>query len=472
MSMETLKAKRTSAISRRTPDVPSSSTRVRGSSSSIDWTPHRGDNNHSFDHSTPVSTMRHRLRHKKSFSLPTITPADFTDVRRSIYDFGRDQNGVDLPLIPHELSPVAEESTRSYGSLAIGVLNADRIGMDSMVSEGSTRSYGSLALGVLEADRIGMDSMVSEGSTRLYGSLAPGVLDTDRIGMDSMVSEDEAMAEEMEQVMAMDTPTRAEFVISPPLSSVVSRRASSRASLRSEKSSKTTDSVPPVPDVRSSVHSEVTLPASLKAEINFSRPTPRLHTQPSMPVMSHPHPPPLRNQPSVPSLASVNIAPRPHITEAHPPCQARTLINKQSSETLRSQASGASSDAAHRYEDAEEFRPSRSELILVQRLKERAESTEQQKAAPPSSPLRTLRLLADRNENRMSAPPLPLPQPKRVSVLADRPSSAAGSVHTPKGSGGVKISKRSKASNGSGKENRTVHKGSSVSTASGGVIRV
>ena len=431
--METPKDKRASASSSRSRngrDAAGPSHRTHGSSSSIDWTPQASRTTTDADFSTPVASLRQRLRHKASFSLPNISPADFTDVRRSVLDCGRDE-GVDLPHFPHDLSPVAEESNTSFGSLALGVIHADRIGLDSIISE------------------------------------------------------DEAMANEMEQVMGMDTPTRAEFVISPPPDSFISRRMSSRASYRSEMSSSRTDEVvPPMPDTyKSSSGTEDTLPSSLKAEVNFSRPTPRLHTQPSIPTMSHPHPPPLHNQPSFPSITSVSVAQRTNVTSAHPPLQARTLNNKQSNETLRSQASGTSSadDHAHRFEDAvEEYRPSRSELILVKRLKERAAETTKKPAASGAvneGPLRPLRLLADRQrqQNRMSEP-LPLPS-KRVSVLADikRGSSGMDSPDRPAPTaraqkGGGRLSKKSKTP--SGKENVSVHKGSGLSSVSGGGIRV
>lgn len=433
--METPKDKRASASSSRSRngrDAAGPSRRTHGSSSSIDWTPQTSRTTTDADFSTPVASLRQRLRHKASFSLPNISPADFTDVRRSVLDCGRDE-GVDLPHFPHDLSPVAEEPNSTFGSLALGVIHADRIGLDSMISE------------------------------------------------------DEAMANEMEQVMGMDTPTRAEFVISPPPDSFISRRMSSRASCRSGMSSRIEEVVPPMPDAfKSSSGTEDTLPSSLKAEVNFSRPTPRLHTQPSIPTMSHPHPPPLHNQPSFPSITSVSIAQRTKVTSAHPPLQARTLNNKQSNETLRSQASGISSadDHAHRFEDAvEEYRPSRSELILVKRLKERAAETTKKPTAPMTvnegGPLRPLRLLSDRQrqQNRMSEP-LPLPS-KRVSVLADikRGSSGMDSPERPgpgptarAQKGGGRLSKKSKTP--SGKENVSVHKGSGLSSVSGGGIRV
>lgn len=430
-SMETPKARPQTAGPRPTPDVPRSSHRTRGSSSSVDWSP-PSMNSLAANHSTPVASLRQRLRHKASFSLPTISPADFADVRRSFHDCGRSEVGVDLPLIPQELSPVAEVSDDTFGSLALGVLHADKIGMDSMISE------------------------------------------------------DEAMAEEMEKVMAMDTPTRAEFVISPPPDSFISRRMSSRASCRSDRSSKFTEEVPPMPSMSGSsfstdVPTNTTASSSTtsNAHLNFSRPT-RLQTQPSMPIMSHPHPPPLHVQRSMPSFAAVSVGPRTNVTEAHPPLTARTLNNKQSNETLRSQSSAVSSeDHLHRFEDAvEEYRPSRSELILVQRLKERAEATKVKPvpaAVAPAGPgpLRPLRLLADRNDNRMSAPH-PLPINKRISVVADGGSSGVDSTRAQKGSGSghgpQKPTKRSKAS--TGKENRSVHKGSGVSSLSGGGIRV
>lgn len=434
VSMETPKSKAAPFEFRPTPDAPRSTHRDRASSSSVDWTsPSMAGQ--AITHSTPVASLRQRLRHKASFSLPSISPADFTDVRRSFHDCGRSEEGVDLPLIPHELSAVAEESNDTFGSLALGVIHADKIGLDSMISE------------------------------------------------------DEAMAEEMERVMAMDTPTRVEFVISPPPDSFISRQISSRASCRSDYSSKTTEEVPPIPDlskVSLSTDVSTTITASSSsdpnAQVNFSRPT-RLLTQPSLHIMSHPHPPPLHVQRSMPSIAAISTAPRTNVTEAHPPLTARTLNNKQSNETLRSQISTMSSsdDHVHRFEDAvEEYRPSRSELLLVQRLKERAEATKS-KAAPgqkarPVSGLRPLKLLSDRNDNRMSALPSTLPTNKRISVLVDQGAAGIDDPRPQKGSDASSgppmtgAKKRSKAS--TGKENRSVQKGSGLSTMSGGGIRV
>jgi hypothetical protein len=128
-----------------------------------------------------------------------------------------------------------------------------------------------------------------------------------------------------------------------------------------------------------------------------------------------------------------------------------------------------------RYDDAEEFRPSRQELILVKQLRERAQSaqgfTEQpvptksqtQAARTRQGGIKPLQLLADKNANRMS---LPL-QPGRVGMLADKFESRV----VEKASTGTKASKRSKAS--SGKENRSVQKGSGTSGVSfGGGLRV
>lgn len=396
--------------------TPNKSGHARGSSSSIDWTPVR---NASTSVTTPDMSLRQRLRHKASFSLPNISPADFTDVRSSVLECGRDlpEYGVDLPHIPSNLSPVAEEPDRSLGSLALGVLHADQIGMDSMISE------------------------------------------------------DEAMAQEMEQVLAMDTPTRAEFVISPPLSSYASGRLS-RASRQSGLSYKTDDEAPPIPDISrfSSSTDEESHPLVLTSNVNFSRPR-RLQPQTSMPTMSHPHPPPLQHQTSYPSIAAVtNDLKRSSVIEAHPPLNARTLNNKKSNETMHSHMSSITDENHGRYDDAEEFRPSRQELTLVKQLRERAQSAQghSEGAAKPQTQrikgLRPLQLVSDKNNNRMS---LPI---QRVAVLGDKPGQGQGQgqmervIQLQKGSNGTKGSKRS-----TGKENRSVHKGSATSGVSAGV---
>jgi hypothetical protein len=396
--------------------TPYKSGHSRGSSSSIDWTP---VSNTSASVTTPDVSLRQRLRHKASFSLPNISPADFTDVRSSVLECGRDmpEPGIDLPLIPSNLSPVAEESDRSLGSLALGVLHADQIGMDSMISE------------------------------------------------------DEAMAQEMEQVLAMDTPTRAEFVISPPLSSYASGRLS-RASRQSGLSYKTDEEAPPIPDMSrfSSSTDEESHPLVSTSNVNFSRPR-RLQPQTSMPTMSHPHPPPLQHQVSYPSIAAVtNDLKRSSVIEAHPPLNARTLNNKKSNETMYSHLSSITDENHGRYDDAEEFRPSRQELTLVKQLRERAQSAQghAEGASKPqtqrSKGLRPLQLVSDKNSNRMS---LPI---QRIAVLGDMAGQRQGHmervVQLQKGSNGTKGSKRS---TGTGKENRLVHKGSATSGVGAGV---
>ena len=384
--------------------IANTSGHTRGSSSSIDWTPARNTaRSISGDPATP--SLRQRLRHKTSFSLPNISPADFTDVRSSMYECGREE-GVDLPPIPASLSPVAEESDQSLGSLALGVLHADQIGMDSIISE------------------------------------------------------DEAMAQEMEQVMAMDTPTRAEFVISPPLSSYASHsgRLSSRASNRSALSYISHEDVPPVPDM-SRYSLDESHPLVSSANVNFSRPR-RLQPQISLPTMSHPHPPPLQHQTSYPTIPAVtNDLKRSSVIEAHPPLNARTLNNKKSNETMHSHMSSFTDDSHGRYDDAEEFRPSRQELTLVKQLKERAQSAQgQNEGAKPQviKGLRPLQLVSNKNANRASLP-------IQSGAVLKETGRLERITQLQKASNGPKVSKRSM---GSDKENFSVRKGSATSGTS------
>lgn len=372
---------------------------TRAASSSVDWTPTR---NTTGEPATP--SLRQRLRHKASFSLPNISPADFTDVRSSMYECGREE-GVDLPHIPYNLSPVAEESDRSLGSLALGFLHADKIGMDSIISE------------------------------------------------------DEAMAQEMEQVMAMDTPTRAEFVISPPLSSYASHsgRLSSRASNRSALSYNIHEEVPPVPDM-SRYSLDESHPLVSNDNVNYSRPR-RLQPQISLPTMSHPHPPPLQHQTSYPTIAAVTTdLKRSSVIEAHPPLNARKLNNKKSNETMHSHMSSFTDETHGRYDDAEEFRPSRQELTLVKQLRERAQSAQGQHEgakAQVTKGLRPLQLVSDKNLNRAS---LPI---QRGAVLKET-GRLERITQLQKLSNGPKTSKRSV---GSDKENVSNKKGSATSGA-------
>lgn len=436
--------------------------------------------------STPHgSEVRNRLRHRKSFSLPSINPIDFADVRRSFDDCGRDGTpqrpgdsgavgdmGIDLPPVPahmsrRDLSRVTERDEANESSLmreTINDMGQAILALSSPVSKG--------------------DTTASDVSSRMdLADLAPIILHGDKLNASvssSIRSEEELMAEEMEAVLAMDTPTRAEFVISPPASSYASSMGGrdSRASLRTTRSRMSMDDIPPVPHSRfSTVHTPVPTQTNFDqftdaeepqepaqdvslemSELGSQYGSPLSHAT-SLPSMAyaHPHPPPVHYSTSIPNFS------RPaQITSAHPPVPVKQLQMHRptkSTETIASDAThwtttDAESDASP-LRVTEEFTLSRHEVMRLQQLKERryqmdqtlqhakskqcGESEEnrsksalghrdqerQKRKEVEKKPRRELRPLelAERAENRLS---MPLPQPpNRVSMFVDTQKAQA-----------------------------------------------
>jgi hypothetical protein len=413
------------------------------------------------------------LRHKSSLSLPTIDTAeddDFDGIRRSFDECGRDEagyeTGMDLPPFPvdfsrprpRELSPVSEKdentTTSSLGEMAALARRA----------EANLKSAYSPA------------SIATASRTRLESNASADV------GMTSIISEDEALAQEMELVLAMDTPTRAEFVISPPPSEFTptSRWASTRSSSRQSYADSTTPLRPQVSsntlrskDSSGSIASEYTYTYSITdattdGEGGTDSPAPpvpelpgnfRYPTAYQPPVISHPHPPP--------SAASFD-AHRP--VKPHP--SLHSLVPRKSIETISSQSSGEALSPIR-----PEWKPSRKELELVKVLKERAGQTRKEdakakadkqeeavKRQSQSQGLRPLQLVSDKQANRLSSGPAGGRTAKdKLPVLED--SNGASGLN----GGSTKLSL------GSDKENVRRAKVSKLSTASGtsvGGIRV
>lgn len=402
--------------------------------------------------STPhSSSLRQRLKHKTSFSLPTIQSADFTDVRRSF----EDSRGIDLPPIPvgmsrepRHLTPVTERDESNESHLMRRTL--DEMGP---------------ALAALDKSQ----SSATTGSSRMaWSDLAPTVLHGETIGMTSLASfgtEDEEMSEEMERVMAMDTPTRSEFVISRPTTSA--------GSCLGHRTSGSGKALPPLPTVEHKYGS--TTPgstttgnsqsgSSIPAVQNFR------YSTFAEPVTSHPHPPPL--QPSQTTIAPDLIA----IAAPHPPLQG--LATKNSSETVRSDMTATTTTSTASPTPTPEFRLSRQELLLVQQLRSRRSQSamavhqdrgnsskavhqdpvcnslavgqdKEKEETGQRKGLRPLQLVGDRNTNRMSAP-LPMVGEKRYDNKAGPAGPKLSNETRAKMSAASRTGKGSKASHGSG----------------------
>lgn len=379
----------------------------RGYSSSVDFgvSP---DFNGALASTPHGSSVKRRLRHKKSFSLPTIHPADFTDVRNSFDDCGRNATpkkagvteldmGIDLPPVPAHLSPgdlsrVTESDEANESSLmrvTIQDMGEAILALSSPVSASKSEISGH-----------DMSSRIN------LSDLAPIILHGDTLHASfssSIRSEEEHMAEEMEAVLAMDTPTRAEFVISPPPSSYASSLGGrdSRASLRTTRSRMSLDDVPPVPQSRFSsgwttpanttniatqgqfADADEPLAPAQDVSLQMSEMGSKyggggqdLRTTTSMPSMaySHPHPPPIHYASSIPNFS------RPAVGSmaAHPPVpvqQLHALRSKKSTETMSSDYTQGTTTTAETDDSpsrpTEEFRLTRQEAERLQKLKER-----------------------------------------------------------------------------------------------------
>ena len=485
--------------------TPSRHGHSRAHSSSVDFSL-----SPNFDHamaSTPHGNIRHRLRHKKSFSLPTINPADFTDVRKSFDDCGKtpprnfapgqesDDMGIDLPPVPssyiRDLSRVSERDEGNESSLM-------RHTMNEMAP----------AILALSSPRPVTNS--NEESSRMdLADLAPIIFGSNLSASfsSSIRTEEELMAEEMERVLEMDTPTRTEFVISPTPSGATSLDGrDSRASLRTTRST-TSLQVPPLPvptrystgwttatgetstgctTLDQFTDAEESLP-SAPTDFSLDLPEIRHHLAHavSMPTMSHPHPPPaiLGGFSGIPNLSRPDMIP-----SVHPPISRLNLRRRKSVETIHSDYTTSTNDKTPPRAE-ERFIISEKELKRLSILKERREisrgingsrshSALGHYAQPNAQGVEKRRNglkpleLVERKQNRVS---MPLPQStKRVSILKDQwVNGFKDGLPFPTVSGkenGGKVSTTSKASVTSGKENRS-NKGSKASSGVGRPLR-
>ena len=496
-------------------DFGSTPARSHGHSTSIDFT------SPGFDaamQSTPHGNFRKRaqLRHKSSFSLPSIHAADFEDVRRSFDECCRPElsaqqpvdMGVDLPPVPaqlvrRDLSTVSERDESNESSRMRQTLYdmGDAI-LALSSSPGATMGHGDVSLSSTASNL---------RRARGLGDLAPLIVTSSYIAdfsQDfslmrhsgnsadrSMQSHEEEMAEEMERVMAMDTPTRTEFVISPPPSSYASSfgsRSNSRASHRTT----TSEDAPPVPklDWRFSTpgqsdcqftDAEEDLPLVPRTLSDISSPQiseldQSVHVTGGF-TFAHPHPPPIHQLGTKPSYTSLSHG-LTSVPSPHPPIAMQTLKSKNSSETMRSDMTGTTvtTDATpHRIweTEGEPFKPSKQELMMIKTLKERREiartSVQLDQLEPakstvkrsrsalalrsPEKPQR-LQQISDSNANRSPLPAVEVAKPKRVAVLREDRLPKCSTE-----SSGARSAKASSGTTGSRKDRK---KGSKMSTGS------
>ncbi|TYJ58185.1 hypothetical protein B9479_001009 [Cryptococcus floricola] len=402
------------------------------------------------------------LKEKTSFGLPKFNKEDFTEeMRKSFDELSRPvSSGFDLPPIPATLT--------QQGSTVERV--EERLPKESSMT--FSKSYVAdmhlaLELGAsISSQRLAAEANLPQEASHMSPS--------QRSLASTLNTDAEDAVEEMEAMMAMDTPTRAEFVISPPLSSYGGEDGrSSRASVRSisTTTSGTTATsasgtgystsfaieAPPVPDI----------PSPYRHSAHTAAPS----------VLSHPHPPPLAKSTSASTFGPVNNQ-RFSIIEPHPPVQH--LLPKSSSETLRSNWTASESEASP-LPKALDYKPSKQELRLVKQLNERnaerdaEKEMKEQKSEPTVEPaqkrktvekrgLKPLSLVEKRLSNEIIAAPQAVPNksalPKSKSATG---SQKKFSVLLQENETGSKVSLGGRSAKG--KENEA--KGSKTSTGSG-----
>jgi len=411
--------------------------------------------------STPHATgVRHHARRlKASFSLPVIYPVDFADIRRSFDACGvspqketaqagdQQDMGIDLPPIP---ASIYAFSRRHLSRLT----ERDEANESSLMRETISDMRGAiLALSSPAPSHTAPQADVSTASSRMdLADLAPIILHGEVLNASISSSIRSEEAEEMERVMEMDSPTRAEYVISPPGSSYASSLGGrdSRASLRTTRSTSTDQArIPPVPG-RYSATGRTTPSASVgddpdlyvtpgrysDADESFHPPPPRareisldipelreyraLHHSTSMPSMSaHPHPAPSSAYRTIQPATSIPNFSRPGAAAtgggrlgigitSHPPIpikEQQALRSRTSNETMASDFTHATgtTPSTSPARPAENFRPSRQELARVEMLKERQTAMATMAATAPAAamtPARRSRSTAGPHEIR------------------------------------------------------------------------
>ncbi|WRT65176.1 uncharacterized protein IL334_002119 [Kwoniella shivajii] len=426
------------------------------------------------------------IPHKPSFGLPKLDKDnDFeVEMRKSFDDLSRPNfdddgdleetpTGIDLPPIPAKLthrpslsrvSEHTEEPTLSSSSISLTGTQGT-----SVILSQSALDDMHLALTLASS---------TPASKRPKSSDASGDISV----MNSILTNDEDL-EEMERMMAMDTPTRTEFVISPPPSTYDGTGTSGRDSRASERSISTIATA-------TSSYSTTTNSTSFE-NTSPAPPVPTLpmeYRQPTYltPVYSHPHPPPLDHVTSSthPYQNQNRKSFQMPIVNSHPPVQS--LLPSKSTETLHSTTSSSSLSSSFQTPKSKSklnHQQSKKELKLVKALEERNIQPRSQtsleipiRKQPENTlvdkrGLRPLTILADSNSNNLESG-LRRPvtadskaqQQKRFSVHQQQQQDDQRKSSTSKG-------KISDGSASAGKENVTTRKGSKPSSGPGTGIR-
>ncbi|WVQ68826.1 uncharacterized protein L199_007035 [Kwoniella botswanensis] len=432
------------------------------------------------------------MTHKPSFGLPKLAKDDFEgEIRKSIDDLSQrpnfdeqdcqehqvSSNGIDLPPIPttmtlkhkpslSRVSEVTEEPTLALSNNSVG---QQEIGNDTsaIFSQSALEDmHLALALGTT------MPSPLRQGSSNnLQPKMSDDSTHTGDLSIVHSISTNDENLEEMERMMAMDTPTRTEFVISPPPGSTSGASGSGRDSRASDRSVSTFTSAYTTTTTTTTTNDSPLPPV----------PTlPLEYRQPAYPVYSHPHPPPLNtlNVQGSSSVLARQIS-MPNIG-THPPVQSLLPKARKSTETLHSTNSTSISSSVIQTPNNREMnhQPSKKELKLVKALEERNnqprsqtslgfnENDKEKKSVVEKRGLRPLTLLADNssNANRRSSVGMGLRGAGQVEGGGSKGLSISSDDND--------IATRSKSSLGggkmwvgSGKEN--VRKGSKISAGSG-----
>ncbi|WWD08100.1 hypothetical protein V865_006211 [Kwoniella europaea PYCC6329] len=444
---------------------------------------------------------RRTITHKPSFGLPKLAKDDFEgEIRKSIDDLSQrpnfdeqdyqehqvSSNGIDLPPIPTtmtltlnhrpSLSRVSELTEEPTLALSNDSDHQQENGNDSSVifSQSAIEDmHLALALGTSMPSPRGQGS-----SSNLKPKMSDDSTHTGDLSIVNSISTNDENLEEMERMMAMDTPTRTEFVISPPPGST-SGSGSGRDSRASDRSVSTFTSAYTTTTTTTTTNDSPLPPVpSLPLE----------YRQPAYPVYSHPHPPPSNtlNVQGSSSILARQIS-MPNIG-THPPVQSLLPKARKSTETLHSTNSTSFSSSVMQTpindrtdnEHRVLHQPSKRELRIVKALEERNnqprsqtslgfnDSKEPKRSVVEKRGLRPLTLLADNSSNANKRSSVVLPSLKsagqvegnglkKLSILSDDNDIVTRSKSSMEGGG--------KMSMGSGKEN--VRNGSKVSTGSG-----
>lgn len=377
---------------------------------------------------------KHTLVHKSSFGLPRIKEDGFTvSVRKSLEELSRpilrydvQSAGIDLPPIPrslivshHNLSPVTESQEGSFCET-------------SMILSRSCTEDTHLALQLVASSCNQSIAKETKEHIRPLSVSSGSSLDS------PTDTEVQSAVEAMERIMAMDTPTLEDFVISSSLSTYTAPSGRLRSAS----------------DISVSTSASSAIADTKSGTYHFDGSTedgPLIHPIPAaygrssgLPiVVSHPHPPPLARTPSSSTfgLREQTELRQFCIPEPHPPVQQ--LLPKPSSDSMHSASSRIGSELSDREQTFQpktrEYEQSKTEMKIAKQLDERnrwrgIEANSCEKRTMVDKP--ALKLAVQRNngstfESTVHTSPLkPLQviadkRTKRTSLNIPRPTSKA-----------------------------------------------